>query len=73
MRPVIITAILWCLLPRPASAQDEDSLRVGVKGFVDTYHAVRTESPNDWMSSRSRVRGEVTMEKGMRGLSSRPT
>ena len=67
MRPVIITAILWCLLPRPASAQDEDSLRVGVKGFVDTYHAVRTESPNDWMSSRSRVRGEVTMEKGHAG------
>jgi len=38
-----------------------------VKGFVDTYHALRTESPNDWMSSRTRVRGELTIEKGAAG------
>ena len=50
-----------------AIAQDEDSLRIGVKGFVDTYHAVRTEQPNDWMSSRTRVRGEMTLEKGNAG------
>ena len=55
------------MIPRPASAQDEDSLRIGVKGFVDTYHAVRSESPNDWMASRTRVRGEVTLEKGHTG------
>ena len=67
MKTLTIIALLWCMLPRPALAQDEDSLRVGVKGFVDTYHAVRTESPNDWMSSRSRVRGEVTLEKGHTG------
>ena len=54
-------------MPRPAAAQDEDSLRVDVKGFVDTYHAVRTEQPNDWMSSRTRVRGEVRLEKGHTG------
>lgn len=35
---------------------------VGVKGFVDTYHAMRTESPNNMMASRSRVRGELTMK-----------
>lgn len=28
-----------------------------LKGFVDTYHAVRSEKPNDFMSSRTRVRG----------------
>ena len=67
MRSVIIMALLWCALPRPALAQDEDSLRVGVKGFVDTYHALRTERPNDWMSSRTRVRGEVSLEKGPAG------
>ena len=67
MKTLTIIALLWCMLPRPALAQDEDSLRVGIKGFVDTYHAVRTESPNDWMSSRSRVRGEVTLEKGHTG------
>ena len=67
MKTLTIIALLWCMNPRPALAQDEDSLRVGVKGFVDTYHAVRTESPNDWMSSRTRVRGEVTLEKGHTG------
>lgn len=68
MRRLVLIALLGCLTPRIASAQqDEDSLRVSVKGFVDTYHAVRTEAPNDWMSSRSRVRGEVTLEKGNTG------
>lgn len=42
-------------------ALDEDSLQIGVKGFVDTYHALRTDEPNDWMSSRTRVRGEVIL------------
>ena len=50
-----------------AIAQDEDSLQVSIKGFVDTYHAARLQKPNDWMSSRSRVRGEVTIEKGNAG------
>ena len=50
-----------------AIAQDEDSLQVSIKGFVDTYHAVRLQKPNDWMSSRSRARGEVTIEKGNAG------
>ncbi len=67
MKTLSLFALLLCIAPRPASAQDEDSLRVGVKGFVDTYHALRTESPNDWMSSRTRVRGEVTLEKGHTG------
>ena len=67
MKILSLFALLMCIVPRPASAQDEDSLRVGVKGFVDTYHALRTESPNDWMSSRTRVRGEVTLEKGHTG------
>lgn len=67
MKILSLFALLLCITPRPASAQDEDSLRVSVKGFVDTYHAVRSESPNDWMSSRTRVRGEVTLEKGHTG------
>lgn len=29
------------------------------KALVDTYHAFRSEKPNDWMSSRTRLRGEV--------------
>lgn len=67
MKSVFLFALLWCTIPRPVFAQDEDSLHVGIKGFVDTYHAVRLEKPNDWMSSRSCVRGEVTIEKGHAG------
>ena len=67
MKSLLFFALLLCIVPRSAVAQDEDSLRVGVKGFVDTYHAVRIEAPGDWMSSRSRVRGEVTIEKGHAG------
>lgn len=33
-------------------------------GFVDTYHAVRSKSPNDFMSSRSRLRTELNISKG---------
>ena len=67
MKHLLTIVIIFCCMPRPAAAQDEDSLRVDVKGFVDTYHAVRTEQPNDWMSSRTRVRGEVRLEKGHTG------
>ena len=63
----LLTLLLFCSVPRLAAAQDGDSLRVDVKGFVDTYHALRTQAPNDWMSSRTRVRGEVRLEKGHAG------
>lgn len=63
----LLTIVLFFCIPCSALAQDGDSLRVNVKGFVDTYHAVRSEQPNDWMSSRTRVRGEVTIEKGNTG------
>ena len=59
--------LLWYAVTHPLSAQDGDSLRVQVKGFVDSYHAMRTQRPNDWMSSRSRVRGEISVEKGNAG------
>ena len=64
MKSIIITAFLMFAITASVSAQDGDSLRVGVKGFMDTYHALRSESPGDWMSSRTRVRGELTLEKG---------
>ena len=56
--------ILLFTVPIPAVAQESEPLSVDVKGFVDTYHALRSESDYDWMSSRSRVRGEVTVSKG---------
>ncbi|MBO1363758.1 hypothetical protein JHU38_08255 [Prevotella sp. A2931] len=56
-------------IEREASdASDDPSLQVRVKGFLDTYHAVRTEGKADWMASRTRARGEVTLEKGPASL-----
>ena len=42
-----------------AWGQEEGDSSWQLKGFVDTYHAVRSEKPNDFMSSRTRVRGEI--------------
>lgn len=47
---------------------EDNALRVQVKGFLDTYHAVRTEGRADWMASRTRARGELTLEKGAASL-----
>ncbi|MFA8434811.1 MAG: DUF1302 family protein [Marinifilaceae bacterium] len=38
-------------------------LNLDFTGFIDTYHAVRSQSPNDFMSSRTRFRGELKMRK----------
>lgn len=58
---------LLLLLPLSARGQ-EGSLRVGIKGFADTYHAVRTGGKAEWMSSRTRVRGELSLDKGGAGI-----
>ncbi len=41
---------------------DEDAIQIN--GFIDTYHAVRVKSPNDFMSSRTRFRGEIQKSLG---------
>ena len=46
----------------------DDALQVRVKGFLDTYHALRTTENTDWMASRTRARGEVRLEKGATAL-----
>lgn len=48
--------------------EDDNSLQVRAKGFLDTYHAVRVNSKYDWMSSRTRARGELMLEKGSSSL-----
>lgn len=35
-----------------------------LSGFVDTYHAAAIECPNDMMSSRTRLRGEIQAYEG---------
>lgn len=41
---------------------DEFSWRL--RGFVDTYHALRAKKPGELMSSRTRVRGEIETSLG---------
>jgi len=45
------------------SAQEED-INFKFSGFADTYHAVRSQNPYDFMSSRSRLRTELDITKG---------
>jgi hypothetical protein len=42
-------------------AQKSDA-QINVKGFVDSYHAVGIKEPHDYLSSRNRVRMEMTVE-----------
>ena len=60
--------ILICLLLPAFARGEEDSLNIRVKGFIDTYHAVRAKSPADVMSSRTRIRGELTVSSGNSGM-----
>jgi hypothetical protein len=40
------------------------AVELDLKGFVDTYHAVRVKSPYDFMSSRTRLRMEALTRLG---------
>jgi len=51
-----ILYIIFQLITVMSFAQGDN---IRVKGFVDTYHAVRIEEPNDFLASRSRFRGEI--------------
>ena len=57
-----------CTPLKTVEASDDNALQVQVKGFLDTYHAVRTEGRADWMASRTRARGELKLEKGAASL-----
>lgn len=63
MKLKFIFIFLFCAATFKVAAQDE-GLRFRYKGFLDTYHAVRSQSPGNLMSSRTRARFEATLEKG---------
>lgn len=52
-------AILWTV--------DVNAQKFEFHGFIDSYHAVRMKDPFDFLSSRSRFRGEI---RGIKGQSS---
>ena len=63
------TIISECTPQKAFEASDDNTaLQVQVKGFLDTYHAIRTEGRADWMASRTRARGELKLEKGAASL-----
>ncbi|KGN72498.1 hypothetical protein HQ47_09720 [Porphyromonas macacae] len=64
MKNFLLTLITIFLFSLRIFAQEEKGLPFEVKGFVDTYHAVRSSSPYDLMSSRTRVRGELEKHFG---------
>lgn len=55
--------IYFLLLFLPGILLGQDELTYKFSGFADTYHAVRSQSPNDFMSSRSRLRTEFEVSK----------
>jgi len=52
------------LIILPISVWGQENLHLRVNGFADTYHAMRSSSPNDWLSSRSRLRTELQASRG---------
>jgi hypothetical protein len=59
MMPVYLIVLPVFLLPSAMVFPQID-----LQGFVDTYHSVRLKSPNDFLSSRNRLRLEMMMIKG---------
>jgi hypothetical protein len=55
----ILSIAIGVFAGRLASAQTMD-----FNGFIDSYHAVRLAGPNDFMSSRSRLRAEMKANSG---------
>ena len=60
-RQYIIISILLC---SSLAFSQVHKTKLDFTGFVDTYHAVISQSPYNFMSSRSRFRGELKMLKG---------
>lgn len=56
---LFVSVVLTFAVSLVAWGQQDDKQRFEVKGFVDTYQALRSRSPFDFMSSRSTVRTEV--------------
>lgn len=48
--------------------ESDNEPKMKTRGFIDTYHAVKTEGKGEWMSSRTRVRGEFTLKKREIGM-----
>ncbi len=59
MKKITHTLLILLLSSITVFSQTDEENQLQINGFVDTYHAMRTKSPNDFMSSRTRFRGEL--------------
>ncbi|MEA3505651.1 MAG: DUF1302 family protein [Bacteroidota bacterium] len=60
----IIGMVLLIIIGLPFAIRAQELSKMKLNGFLDTYHAVQSNSPNDFMSSRTRLRTELDMKKG---------
>ncbi len=60
MKQVILISLLWLALYSTWHSPAKAEPNWGISGFVDTYHAVRVEDENDFLSSRTRLRSELS-------------
>ena len=58
-----ITCLLITMFFFSTFVYAQENLEFRFSGFADTYHAVRSQSPFDFMSSRSRLRVELAASK----------
>lgn len=61
------TKLIWLLLLLALPlhilrGQEQEESQWQFKGFLDTYHAIRTQKPNNLLSSRTRLRGEISKD-----------
>lgn len=60
----IIGMVLLITIGLPFALRAQELSKMKLNGFLDTYHAVQSKSPNNFMSSRTRLRTELDMKKG---------
>lgn len=65
MMPIrgVLISLTFVLCFYRAQAQEQDD-KFNCEGFIDTYHSVRDKGSNDFLSSRTRLRTELSMTKG---------
>lgn len=61
MKRTIQLLLLFLVLTNSYGQSDHMDLKL--KGFADTYHAIRSQDPYDFMSSRTRLRTEIEIDK----------
>ncbi len=59
---------LVCLLALFAHCRAQDETQFKLSGFADTYHALRSSKPWNFLSSRTRLRTELDVSRGNSSL-----